>query len=282
MKKKVKKNKGKKKLIIIITTIVIVLIASTLVFLSVYYKKHKYTFKLKDAKDVSLNTEVNPKDYIRTIENAKVTYNNIDTSTIGEKKIKYVVTDNLFKKKHNYTLKIKVIDDVAPTIEGKTDITVYVDSKIDLNSYVKATDNYDKEVEITTKGEVDTSKKGTYKVEYIAKDSSGNESSHVITFTVKAKSIYEPITLQSGVVGKTSKGYTIENKNGATYIGGYLVANKSYPLSSGYGSGLTGATSSAFNEMKAAASLAGFDIRIGSGYRSYSSQKSIYNGYVKR
>ena len=34
--------------------------------------------------------------------------------------------------------------------------------------------------------------------------------------------------------------------------------------------------------MKAAAALDGFEIRIGSGYRSYKSQTTIYKNYVKR
>jgi len=277
-----KKNRNKKKLLIIILSIIVVIITAALIFLSIYYKKHKYVFKLNKTEDVVLNAEVKPEEYIKEIKNAKVKYNAVDTSTIGEKKITYIVTDKLFKKDHKYTLKINVIDNVAPVVEGKTNITVYVDSKIDLKSYIKATDNYDKELKTEINGDVDTSKKGTYKVEYTVTDLSGNASKHTITFTVKAKDIFEPITLQSGVVGKTSKGYTIENKNGATFIDGVLIANKTYPLSSGYGNGLTGATKNAFEEMKAAAALDGFSLRIGSGYRSYSTQKSIYKGYVNR
>lgn len=33
-------------------------------------------------------------------------------------------------------------------------------------------------------------------------------------------------------VTKTSKGFTIDNRNGATYIDGYLIANKTYALPS--------------------------------------------------
>ena len=178
--------------------------------------------------------------------------------------------------------KLNIIDDIAPTITGKDKVSLYVNDKVDLSSYIKASDNYGKDLDIDIDGEVNNKKEGTYKVKYIVTDKSGNRAEHTITFTVKKKSIYTPVTLENGSVGTTSKGYKIENKGGATYIGGILVANKTYPLSSSYGKGLTSATSKAFNEMKAAAALDGFDIRIGSGYRSYKSQTTIYKNYVKR
>lgn len=247
-----------------------------------YYQKHKYVFEVFDNIKVPLNTEVNSAEYIKKIENATVTYNSVDTSTIGDKKIEYVVKDKLFKKEHKYYVTVTVTDDTAPVIEGKDSVTIYKNSKIDINSYIKVSDNYDKDLKITHEGEVDTSKNGNYKVIYTVTDSSGNSSSKTITFTVKDKPIYEPVTLENGTVGTTKKGYKIENKNGATYINGIIVANKSYPLSSNYGNGLTSATTNAFNEMKADASAVGIDLYIGSGFRSYNTQKSIYNSYVKR
>ena len=282
MKKSVKKKKSKKRLIIIISIIVLVLGILSFFGYKYYIGHYRYTFKLKNDITVNLNDEVVPKDYVKKIKNATVKYGSVDTSTVGEKELKYTITDK-FKKKHNYYLKVTVKDNIAPVISGNNKESVYVDSKIeDYNKYVKVTDNYDKEVKITHSGEVDTSKKGTYEVVYTAEDSSGNKTTHKITFTVKDKPIYEAKTLQNGVIGTSSKGYTIENKNGATYVGGYLVANKTYPLSSSYGSGLTGSTKSAFEEMNAAAALDGYSFRIGSGYRSYNTQKTIYNNYVKR
>ncbi|MBO4600831.1 MAG: D-alanyl-D-alanine carboxypeptidase family protein [Bacilli bacterium] len=274
------KKRNKHSLLIFIILIVVLFTLAYAAFY--YYQKHKYVFELFDGVNVELNTEVNSADYIKKIENATVTYNSVDTSTIGDKKIEYIVKDKLFKKEHKYYLTIKVTDDTAPVIEGKDSVTIYKNSKIDLNSYIKVSDNYDKDLNITHEGEVDTSKNGTYKVKYTVTDSSGNSSTKTITFTVKDKPIYEPVTLENGTVGTTSKGYKIENKNGATYINGIIIANKSYPLSSNYGNGLTKEVNNAFNEMKAAAASVGIDLYIGSGFRSYNTQKSIYNSYVKR
>lgn len=65
-----------------------------------------------------------------------------------------------------------------------------------------------------------------------------------------------------------------------TYLRGILVVNKTYALPSWYGDGLTGDTVAAFNAMQAEAASLGLDIYISSGFRSYSSQQSIYNRYA--
>ena len=80
----------------------------------------------------------------------------------------------------------------------------------------------------------------------------------------------------------TSKGFKGVTKNGVTYIDGYLVVNKTYSLPSSYGSDLTSQTKTAANEMFAAAKLEGLNIYISSGYRSYATQKRLYNNYVNR
>ena len=67
-----------------------------------------------------------------------------------------------------------------------------------------------------------------------------------------------------------------------TYINGILIANKTYPLPSWWGDGLTGETVAAFDAMSAEASTNGFGLYISSGFRSYSSQASIYNSLVSQ
>lgn len=245
------------------------------------YKNYRYSFKLQDSITVPLNSVIDPKSYIKEKENVSVVFKDIDTTTIGEKKIEFIVTDK-FKRKHYYYLSVFVTDNTAPIINGKDQITLYKGSKIDYNSYIKISDNYDKNFNINREGEVDVNKVGTYKVKYIVTDSSGNKAEKTISFIIKEKDVTEPIIVNNGVVGTSSKGYKIENKNGATYVGGILIANKSYPVSSSYGKGLTSETNVAFNEMKSAAALAGIDLYIGSGFRSFNTQKSLYNTYVKR
>lgn len=68
----------------------------------------------------------------------------------------------------------------------------------------------------------------------------------------------------------------------ATYINGILIANKTYPLPSTYNPGVNPAANAALQEMFAAAKAEGLNLFVKSGFRSYSTQKSLYNNYVKR
>ena len=87
----------------------------------------------------------------------------------------------------------------------------------------------------------------------------------------------------STVTGYTEKGFPIEVKDGRTYVDGILIANKTYPLPSDYNpGGLLPECESAFELMRKDAAARGLDIYISSGFRSYYSQKSIYNRYVSR
>lgn len=90
------------------------------------------------------------------------------------------------------------------------------------------------------------------------------------------------VTWDDGVTEKfTRRQFTKEN--GLTYVNGILIANKSYPLPSDYGPGeLTAETQLAFNEMKNAAAGDGVMLWVCSGFRSYATQSSLYNGYVAR
>ena len=96
---------------------------------------------------------------------------------------------------------------------------------------------------------------------------------------------------------KTSKGFTIEVKNGVTYIDGHLIANKTYPLPSSYVPKNTHTDAGnqkycqtcivndawdAWTLMKADATSLGLNIWIQSGYRSYEAQKGLYDKYVSR
>lgn len=79
----------------------------------------------------------------------------------------------------------------------------------------------------------------------------------------------------------TSKGYEIKVVDGITYVGGILIANKTYGLPETYApGGLTGETYDAYCKMYEAALLDGITLRVISGYRSYYDQRWIYNDYL--
>lgn len=87
-------------------------------------------------------------------------------------------------------------------------------------------------------------------------------------------------TYSSVVIGTSTKGYVIEERDGCTYVDGILVANKTYSLPSDYGPGeLTDECYDAFKKMESDAADEGLDLYIGSGFRSYWTQDSLYNRY---
>ena len=86
---------------------------------------------------------------------------------------------------------------------------------------------------------------------------------------------------------------TIEYIDGATYINGILIVNKSYKLDESYApissqgynecnTCLNEETLNAFYDMQADAEALGLNIYISSGFRSYSYQEYLYNKYVAR
>ncbi len=95
--------------------------------------------------------------------------------------------------------------------------------------------------------------------------------------TSKKKNYYSSPVIFTMKTGKAS----IENKNGLTYINGILIANKNYSLPPSYNpGGLTDAAYKAFCEMQKDAEKDGIDLWICSGFRSYETQKDLYDSYV--
>ena len=111
--------------------------------------------------------------------------------------------------------------------------------------------------------------------------------------TTTTKIIHE----NNNLVGETKKGYKIDYKDGAYYIGNTLIVNKTYLLSSTFTptNSIKTIPSSGFDRnplnkeaydawilMKNDAAALGLNLWAQSGYRSYDYQKDLYNSYVNR
>ncbi len=85
------------------------------------------------------------------------------------------------------------------------------------------------------------------------------------------------------MTSKTSKGYSITEVDGITYVDGVLIANKTYALPADYNPGaVDGEVMEAFSVMQNAAAKEGLNIYISSGFRSYETQNRLYNNYVAK
>lgn len=74
----------------------------------------------------------------------------------------------------------------------------------------------------------------------------------------------------------------VEGASEPTYINGILIANKTYSLPATYNPGVDGAAQAALNEMINGAKAEGINLFLKSGFRSYSTQETLYNNYVAR
>lgn len=296
MKKRRKKKKKINLLLLIFLILVIISIGIIIYFLSrdTKNKDNKISVKvtLIDNLDIEVGSEIKVNSLIENIENGSIIDNEeiIDTSEIGEQEITIKLLTKE-EKEEKYTFEINVIDNIKPNIESDDTITTTVCSDTDLLKYVTVTDNYDKELDIKVEGNYDVNNIGEYKLTYIAKDSSNNESRKDFTLVVE-KSKYKKMCDKTIT---TEKGYTLEIKDGVAYVEGILIANKTYYLPENY----TPVNSYAklsdncpnclevevmekFNEMKADMQSIGLKIWLASGYRSYNTQKYLYNSYVSR
>lgn len=68
------------------------------------------------------------------------------------------------------------------------------------------------------------------------------------------------------------------NINGVTYVGGILVVNKKYPVPENYGSGLSDELRAAVVKMR---EDSGYSMKIVSGFRSYETQREVYEMWCR-
>lgn len=121
------------------------------------------------------------------------------------------------------------------------------------------------------------------------------------TTTKKIEKSYDKVAHIDGTKidkGTTSKGFSIYEIDGVTYVDGYLIANKSYFLPESFvptntytkadGSATKQCSTcidktayQAYKDMDADAAALGLNLYISSGFRSFITQSNIYNRNVK-
>ena len=264
----------------IVIIIILLLIIFSSIFIFVKSKDVRITFK-KNIK-IEINEKVYDVDYVKSLKNGKIKGKKIiDTSKLGKKKVQIVITDS-FKRDKKYYYDVMIIDTKKPNIEYKKEIVITLGDEVDLLNGVVVTDNSNEDIKATIEGEYDLKKAGVYKLFYVAKDKSGNESKEEFVLKVNEKSKEKVTVSNPDSSFTTSKGFRGYTKNGLTYIDGYLVANKTYSLPSTYNPGLDSKTLQQANIMFSEAKKEGLNIYLSSGFRSYNTQKNLYNNYVAR
>lgn len=168
--------KNRKKLVITLIGVIVLGIG-----LFVYQTFIKKQLHFKENLTVEINGKFNPNSYISEVEHGSVKDVACQSKNLNIKKLgKYEVTYTY--KNREYTTTIQVVDTQKPVFKGLDDLTVSLNTTLDLKAGVEVSDNSleDIQYKIDDKN-LDTSKEGTYEVTYVAKDSSGNK------ITVKRK-----------------------------------------------------------------------------------------------
>ena len=252
-----KKKKTNLILISIIITIILILIA-LIVF--IFFNP---LIKIKlIGKDETIEVFTKYKDKGVKIEGTKNKVkiaNKVNTNKLGTYTITYKITH--LKTTKIIKRKVKVVDTIKPeiTLQGN-EVTIYQNDTYNEPGYT-ATDNYDKDItsKVKVTNNIDNTKAGTYEVTYSVSDSSKNKTE---------------IKRKVNVIEKP--------KTQGTYIKGILIVNKKYSLPANYNPGVDQTASTALKQLQQAASTAGHNIPLISGFRSYSRQQTLYNNYVAR
>ncbi len=277
---------NKKKIILTITIIIFLLISTFIYLIFTYDGSIDSIFIYKNKLTIEAGSNV-PKmnDYLyhSAKKNKEIVWKDIDI--IDGK----VYTKGTYTGKFNYDNKEREVilivkDTTPPIINNVQDIEVLAFDKVeDLLSIVEVTDNSNEEITPTIEGEYNIEVVGEYTLTYKAKDSSGNEAKQDFKLIVKEN---KDIT-----TSKSTKGYTIKNNKGVTYIEDTIIVNKTYSLPSGFAPNnledingyikVVDFVKKAFLELTSDAKAIGLNIYASSGYRSYADQEYIYNNYVR-
>lgn len=258
----------KKRRVIMLLTIITILLVGFIFLMSIGYelKLNGDSIIQVDVKSTYNDLGYSASFFNSDISNQVKVESNVDTSKIGEYEVKYTLKKIFYSK--ILTRKVIIKDKTSPVISlnGNNKVVLKVGEKYN-ESGVSAIDNYDGDIteKVEIEGLVNTNKAGSYEVTYKIVDSSGNEASIVRTILVE---------------DKYTGGY-VNVVEGPTYIDGILIVNKKYSLPSTYG-GTDATALAALKSLQAAGQSKGFKLGLVSGYRSYQTQKNIYNRYVER
>ena len=194
--------------------------------------------------------------------------NLVDINKLGEYKIIYKVEDSSGNIGEKIRI-VKVVDKEAPviTLKGNKKITINLNEEYKEDGYT-AIDNVDSDItdKVNVERNVDFSKVGTYTIKYSVCDLSSNCSEEKRKIVVKRPN--EVIEQNEEVE--------------ITYIKGILLVNKQYHLPSNYNPGVNSEAYNHLQELQNEASNNGYSLPLLSGFRSYETQKYLFNDYAKR
>lgn len=223
-------------------------------------KELQYEIYPKDATEVTINC-IASSDVV-TIES-----NNIKANTVGEAKVN-VSSGNVLKE-----INVVVNEIVSDIVVDNKNIILKIGESANIIATPKPDNAVNKELLWESSDEeivsIDNGKVTLNKQGYA-----------IITVSTKEEpKVSKEIIVSSYKIYEAPEKHNIE---GLTYIDGILVVNKKYSLPSNFNPGLNQMAVAAYNDMKNAAKKEGVNLQVVSDFRSYSTQKYLYNSFVSK
>ena len=186
-----RKISKKKVIIFIIILLIIIATIGLIIYLNNRIVDDNSGFTLKRGLKTEVYTKANIEDYIETIEGKIIEKPTIDNKKVGKQKLEFIYL-NKDNKKRRGTFEIEIVDTEKPLVWLSNNYNTKVGTDIDLQNEIMCVDNYDSKPSCEINGEYDINTPGTYPLEYIAKDNSGNTFQKEFTLTV-----YEPVITEN-------------------------------------------------------------------------------------
>ena len=129
------------------------------------------------------NDSAKVSDFIANLNGEYISDPEIDTTKLGQQEVEFEFY-NLKHRKRTRKFTIEVVDTTAPLIYGRSSYTVDVGYNGDLTSLMLSGDNIDDHPIREIRGDYDIAKAGSYNLEYIITDASGNSTTQPFTLHV--------------------------------------------------------------------------------------------------
>lgn len=271
-------KKSKKILLVVILSVITLCIAGAIVFMIMRSSLPKFS---QESYTVSSDETVKITAEYKSMDDVEYSSSDEKIFTVGKDGLitvisggEGIITARVKNSDMKCTAKVTTVVKVR-NIEIENTGDVYVGSSLEIKAVVNPQGASNPEIVWTSSDEniaaVDQMGKITGKKPgkvTITVENKFSGVSTAIEIEIKEKSVSQP--------PKTPQ------VNGITYIQGIPIANKTYGLPSTYAPGVDPTAYDAFLRMRDAASKDGINLFIKSGYRSYATQKNIYNNYVSR
>ena len=220
-------SQNKKLTIILIISLIIITVLITQVIIPCIdmYKKQQriknatVIVELKEDLELNFYSETKLSDLIVNINGELNEDITINTKEIGTNKVtfKYVNDENI---EIPYTFEYTVVDKTPPVVWLGSSYTVYVGADKEFYKDIMCGDDLDNKPVCKVEGYYDTNKAGSYDLNFIAYDYSGNQTTHPFTLYVKERVVNNSKPSTPQAINRTAFSDIITNyKTDKTKIG---------------------------------------------------------------